>query len=460
MNGFQLAVVAALFFVAPNLLAGGVDWKGQYRFEYFDISSTDLNEGGAKAAFLNRLNLRPQVIAADGLRILTNIEVLTNDLYPNDQVGAWFGNASQPDQVTRRNQAASNLALREVYLRWEQEHAELIVGRAPFQFGMGAFYNAGLGEFDHFSDNYDMISYKVYLGNLLIQPILTTVHDDSIQRAGGTSDQMLHLLYNNEDAKSEFGVLYRNRLVPALSGGLTPGNPYGATDSLGEYKSTNTHVYFARDWETFSFKLEGGFESGSTGLQKSGDPIDLGGYGVNLEFEYKPQESLWNYKVLVGIVSGDDPATAKYEGFQLHRNYDIAFLLGNHPMGRYDVLTSNRQRSRNGATVRANDTVLDEETIGNMIYLAPQFNRTIGDKWTWTNRLALAQMQINASTQPGVSSALGWEYDIGLKYQPYDRFQWVSEIGVFMPGAGFSEGVLGHPTKMVIGWQTRAVIEF
>jgi hypothetical protein len=103
--------------------------------------------------------------------------------------------------------------------------------------------------------------------------------------------------------------------------------------------------------------------------------------------------------------------------------------------------------------------VLDEETIGNMFYLAPQFNRSLSDKWKWTNRLALAQMQINPSNQANVNSFLGWEYDMGLKYQPYERFQWVTEIGVFAPGAAFAEGALGHPTRTIWGWQTRAVID-
>lgn len=464
MTLLQYGLAFVLTILAQSARAGGVDWKGQYRFEYFDISSTDLDDGGAKAAFLNRLNLRPHIIAGDGLRIITNMEVFSNPLYPNDQVGVWFGSQVQNDQVHRRQQGVSQLVIREAYLRWEQEHAELIVGRAPFQFGMGAYYNAGLKGFDHFSDNYDMISYKIYVGNLLIQPILTTVQDESVERAGGTHDQMIHLLYNNQDARAQFGVLYRNRTAPAGSVNVSSRPAvYNEAAILGDYKVTNSHLYFARDWETFGFRLEGGFESGSTGYQTSGgESIELGGYGVSLEFDYRPESSAWDYKLLTGIVSGDDPKTARYEGFQLHRNYEIAFLLANHPLGKFDALSSSRQRSRNPSSpfsVRSNDRVLDEETIGNMFYLAPQFNRSLSDKWKWTNRLALAQMQINPSNQANVNSFLGWEYDMGLKYQPYERFQWVTEIGVFAPGAAFAEGALGHPTRTIWGWQTRAVID-
>jgi hypothetical protein len=460
-----LLLTFGFLILSLSVKAGGVDWRGQYRFEYFDVSSTDLNEGGAKAAFLNRLNLRPQIIAADGLRVITNMEVLSNSLYPNDQVGAWFGSSVQNDQLARRQQAASQFAVREAYLRWEQEHAELIVGRAPFHFGMGTFYNSGMGAFDHFSDNYDMISYKIYVGNLLIEPILTTIQDKSIQRSGGANDQMIHLFYDNQDAKAQFEILYRNRTAPTQNE-ILANRPslYNEAAIIGDYKVNFTHLYFARYWETFSFKLEGGVESGPTGLQAANlDPIELGGFGVSLELEFKPVSSIWDYKILTGVVSGDDPTTSKYEGFQLHRNYDIAFLLGNHPMGRYDVLTSNRQRTRNQSSPFAllpNDSVLDEETVGNMIYFAPQFNRALSDRWKWTNRIALAQTQVKASTQSGVSSELGWEYDIGLKYQPYERFQWVTELGVFSPGQAFAEGALGHPTKMVWGWQTRAAVDF
>jgi len=465
MKLLRYGVPLLVGFLIQNGFAGGVDWKGQYRFEYFDISSTNLDNGGAKAAFLNRLNLRPHLIAGDGLRVMTNLEVLSNSLYPNDQVGAWFGSHVQIDQVHRRQQGVSQFTVREAYLRWEQEHAELIVGRAPFQFGLGAFYNAGLGSFDHFSDNYDMISYKIYVGNLLIQPILTTVQDESIQRSGGTNDQMIHLFYNNQDAGARFGVLYRNRIAPAVFAPVASRPAvYNESAVVGDYKVNNSHLYFAREWDTFAFRMEGGFESGSTGFQQgNGGSIDLGGYGVNLEFDYRPKDSNWDYRLLTGIVSGDDPKTARYEGFQLHRNYDIAFLLANHPLGKFDALSSYRQRSRDTSapfSVKSNASVLDEEAVGNMVYLAPQFNKSLGDRWKWMNRIVLAQMQTNPSQQANVNAFLGWEYDFGLKFQPYDRFQWVTEIGLFMPGAAFSEGALQHPIRSIWGWQTRAAIDF
>jgi hypothetical protein len=445
-----------------KIFAGGVDWRGQYRFEYIDVSSSYLDGSGAKAVFLNRVNLRPHIIAADGLRVISNIEIFGNTLYPHDQMGSFFGQFVQSDQTLRLNQASVSPVVREAFLRWEQEHAELILGRSSFQFGMGAFYNAGLAPGDHFSDNYDMISYKVYMGNLLIQPILAVVNKGHTEKSGGSFDQMLHVLYHNQDSQSQLGLLYRKRK-----------SSFGENDSLrgydsatlsADWQSSHSHVYFARNWDVFGLKVEAGFEGGSTGLlSQEGQSIDLGGYGVTTELEYRPQQSSWKYKLLMGLVSGDDPSTAKDEGFQLHRNYNIAFLLGNHPLGRYDVLTSSRQRSSlpNHNGLRPNHTVLDEEAVGNMIYLAPQFYRSISDKWVWTNHFVFAATQTNPSlSQTQLSSSLGWEYDVGLQYQPYDRFRWNTELGFFLPGQAFAEGDLNHATQMVMGLQTRISIEF
>lgn len=448
--------------------ATSINWQGQYRFEYFDISSIDLSGQQPKAAMLHRLNLRPELIAADGFRVIGNIEVLPNSLYPEGQVGMLLGQQGVTG-ADRRAQPGFAPLIRELYLRWEQEYGEFHVGRTPLQFGIGAYYNDGTGLFDHFSDQFDMVGYKIFMGNMLIHPMIARVTEGGLSSTQRTTDQILKLHYDNQDAQAELGILYRKRLAPQLVANSAATysadtNPsYLNATVTGGYDVTYQHFYFARKWTEFSFRMEAGNESGSVGLAAAnGEAITLAGFGLSLEFDYKPQDSKWSHRVLTGIVSGDNPNTSVYEGFQLHRNYDLAFLVTNHPLGRFDAFKSNRLRSRdaNNALMNASQ-VLDEEQVGNLMYIAPQFNRRMSDKLTWTNRLFWGQL-VNSSSVGGQqgSQEIGFELDMGLAYRPNERVTWLNEIGLFAPGAAFKEGANEHPVQLIYGWQSRFVVAF
>lgn len=448
--------------------ATSINWQGQYRFEYFDISSIDLSGRLPKATLLNRLNLRPELIAADGFRVIGNIEVLPNTLYPEGQVGMLLGQESVA-HADRRAQPGFAPLIRELYLRWEQEYGEFHVGRSPLQFGTGSYYNDGTGLFDHFSDQYDMVGYKIFLGNMLLHPMIARVSEGGLSSVRRTTDQILKLNYNNQDAKAQIGILYRKRFSPQVVANSATTyssvvNPaYSNATVTGDFDVTYQHFYFARQWTEFSFRMEAGNEAGAVGLTAAnGESINLAGYGLNIEFDYKPQESKWSHRILSGIVSGDNPNTVQYEGFQLHRNYDLAFLITNHPVGRFDVFKSSRQRSRTGTNAITNvSEVLDEEQVGNLFYLAPQFNRSLSDKLTWTNRLFWGQL-VNAVSNSGQTLAndIGIELDMGLTYRPNERVTWLNEVGLLAPGSAFKEGANNHPNKFIYGWQSRFVVTF
>lgn len=470
MNFTQWVFVTALLslFFGESVGATRINWTGSYRFEALDIGSTDLNGGGGKFVFLHRANLRPHILAADGFKLIGNIEVFSNNSYPNDQVGSWLGGQPSFPFVGPFTQEASSFSIREFYLRWEMEHAELVFGRAPFEFGVGASFSAGTNGFDHFSDAIDMISYKMYAGNLLLQPILARRVNLSPDKTGSLSDFLFHVQYKNEDAGAEISLLRRettadksvNDAYLIYDSGVN--SSYTNTVAAEAYKIKSHHLYFSRDWEKFSFRIESGFLNGSTGILTSGgSSVDLTGYGMALEFDWAQGESPWKFDLLMGMASGDDPQTSNFEGYSFHRNYNIGFLLANHPMGGFDILTTRNQRTRVSGSILKNEEALDEEVVSNMIYFSPQFNRKISDKWTWSNRLVYASLLTNSSRSASVDLAkdLGYEWDTGLIYSPYERFKWMSELGVLLPGGAFTEGGT-RSTQMVLGLQTKLLIEF
>jgi hypothetical protein len=170
----------------------------------------------------------------------------------------------------------------------------------------------------------------------------------------------------------------------------------------------------------------------------------------------------------MGLASGDDPLTANFEGFTFNRNYDLGFLLFNHPMGQFDAFGTNIQRNRSACTSLpscakyANGDSADEETVSNVLYIAPQVDYKASERWTWRNRLIWAQLQKNPWPTAGnnVAKDVGFEWDTAFIYQPHERVQWHNELGVFSPGSAFKGGSAGFATELTYGFTSRASISF
>ncbi len=471
----NLILICSLFFSHQAVKATSIDWNGQYRFEWAEVDSTDLTGSGRKSYFLHRLNLRPQIVVLDGLRVLGSFELLSNGYYPNDQMGAWFGEplSDGPSNVSQTTRQAQQVFVRELYLRWEQEHGELWVGRSSFDFGLGLSYSRGLGLFDHFSDQWDLVAYKIYSGNLSIQPMISKPIDLDPAQGSSATDQILNILYDNQDSQSQFGVMYRKREASPTANNAyrffdsQVNSAYTQSQASTDFKATYTNIFFARVWPEFAFQIEGGFTSGDTGLvTQTQEKIELSGYGLAIEMDFfsKDKASDWTYSLLTGVASGDDPNTARFEGYSFHKNYNPGFLLMNHPLGQFDILTSAayRGRSANGGGLLPTSSSLDEEAVSNVMYIAPQANQKINDQWTWTNQFVYATLQSQSSRTPSnmMSKDLGFEWDTGFTFKPHDRFEWVTEVGILSPGEAFKEGTLNHKTGVTFGFQTKAAISF
>lgn len=144
------------------------------------------------------------------------------------------------------------------------------------------------------------------------------------------------------------------------------------------------------------------------------------------------------YGLKTGIASGDDPTTDdKYEGFLFSKNYDVAFLLFNHPLGKSDIF-----RSKLAGSDVGKDPVegWDTETISNVFYIAPYLNYVLNDNWDLNTSLITGFLNRDPSLAVEVKKSLGYELDIGLSYSPKKGVVWQTDLGLLMPGSAF-EGV-------------------
>lgn len=480
----QALAAVSLGMIASPAHAISVDWTGNYRIEYTEVDRTSLDDPKLRKSYLlNHLSLSPKIIAADGVNIFAKFEVLPNDFYPDSQAGQPFGRGpskaggGNPTPSSTRDdsavagdkQGSTTLRVNQLYLNLNQEYGSLVAGRAPLDFGLGMTHSAGNGPFDHWYSTRDMIGYKVIIGNFSLMPMIAKVSDQTVAQGEEVQDIIIDALYNNPETESAIGVMHQTRSSSNTSNDA-PTNQIGGTGATlsGAWKTQNVNIYFARGFEDVKFKVEAGFASGSTGiLRTNNEEVSLNGYGIALEADFPRPESKLHYTLRAGVASGDNPSTTNYEGFQFHRNYDVALLMFNHPLGKYDLLRSAAQRSpaRCGTGVCApfaTDEALDDEAISNVIYVSPKVVYNINEKWDWVNTFTWAQLQTNPLSDQNIDVAkdLGFEWDTGAVYRPYEKVMWVNELGLLFPGSAWAGGSNDFGKGFTYGFTSKAVISF
>lgn len=476
-----LLAITASGLVSFSAAAVDMDWSGLYRVEGTFIKNSELDGGREKAYGLHHLILKPKIVAADGLTIHSRFDIFNiadpNDpIYNNSQMGQVFGHGvggtvTAPTQPTSgnsntfsRQERAETLEVTQLYLTWDQEFGSLIVGRAPVQFGLGMTYSAGNGLFDHWYDTRDLIGYKIVMGNLYLLPMYAKINEGTLSRGNDDmSEYLIQAQYENPETDMAMGVMYQVRTSsPAGSDA-----PVSTTDPLiGGVGATASepvnmswvNLYVLKDTERFRAGLEASFQSGKTGvLTTGGDKVSLEGFGIAGEFEYRPDQSRWKYGLKAGIATGDDPTTDnKYEGYLFNRNYDVAFLLFNHPLGQNDFSRSYLVggNPRNGIVETA-----DTNTITNVTYASIYTDYKWTDKTTVIGSLTSGWFAQKPSALMSAEKSAGYELDVTLRYSPKAGVVWDNQVGMLFPGSAF-KGDGTYKTGFAYGFGTRAAISF
>jgi hypothetical protein len=466
---FIFAMLTAGSFSARAI---SIDWTGGYRIEYVDIDRPTLSDPGGKKSYgLNYLYLQPKMIASDGINIVSRFDILSNEkpAYRNSQLGSFIGSGLDTTggagaNTTAQNSESSNVRVSQLYLNVNHEYGSLVAGRAPIEFGLGITHNAGLGAFDHWYDSKDMVGYKFIVDNISFMPIISRNQQSSFEIGKTVSDQIFVFEYNNKDIGAKAGVFWQNRNTSDQSNdALNSGIP-GATTISGGYSSKTVNMYLERKWTAFEFKLEASFLTGQTGAKNaSSEEIGYNSYAVATEMLMPAVDSSWEFATKLGVVSGDNPTTANFEGYQIDRNYDVAILLFNHRMGRADFFNTGILHANDGVGGNGLSTVnsADDEAIGNAMYLAPSFKYLWNEKLDLKTSVIYAQLMTNPNNFVDFKKDLGLELDIELIYKPRERVTWSTGLGILSPGSAWSGGSGNNwDTKMNYGFTTKAAITF
>ncbi|MBY0314198.1 MAG: hypothetical protein K2Q26_01675 [Bdellovibrionales bacterium] len=461
--------LVSIFIFSTAAFAGDIEWNGTYRMEGFKLDNAELNNLDRNTQYaLHHLVLRPKITAYDGVTIHGRFDVLNNNSYLNSSVGQFFGSGLTPptpaaadplqgSNTLSNQQRAELITVNELYLSYVHDFGLLTVGRAPLHFGLGMSYNAGTGAFDHWFDNRDMASYKFFLtGNVSFTPIIAKMAENNIAYGDDVDETMLKVEYENPETELILGILYLIRKSGSHGNDTNPGAVGGAALG-GQFNAKYANLFFQR-WigNSFKFGLEAGMQEGETGINNGAAAVELDGFGLALELDYIPKEGNFHAGLKAGVATGDDPETTNvYEGYIFNRNYDVAMIMFNHPVGGYDIFRTSSIRS---TTLPVSEQV-DTEALSNVIYFAPYFKYKWSDKFD--SQLGLTYASLNSDPlNVEVDKAVGFEVDVTLTYKPYDGIQWVNRVGVFAPGSAFEGGTNQFETKTIYGLETKAAITF
>lgn len=472
-----LTLLFVVLCVANQALAGDIKWEGNYRFEGIKVFNPSLSDGGNdKSYMLHHLTLKPQFTAYDGLTVHSRFDLLNNPNFQNDQLGQTFGAGVNPapgtagansgnTNTTSDQQASGMLRVNELYANWAHEFGVLTVGRAPMHFGLGIMFNGGFGMFDHWLENRDLVAYKMVLGNFSVMPVMAKTYEGLLDEEDDINDFILQLNYENPESELELGFIYQaRRSTSNANSNDTSTVVIGNGSALSDNYEVDSYNFFVSQWvDKVKLAFEVGVMSGNTGLMKNGSEIKHDAFGGAVKASWMPEGSSWGATFDLGYASGDDPATENsFEGYIFDRNYDVAFLMFNHPMGTQDFFRTAYLRNLNTTGTVATNSAgnsFDSEAISNTLYASVAAHYKWAEKYNLETRLTYAQLNTDP-LNTNVDSAAGFELDLGLTYEPFKGFQWINRAGIFLPGAAFEGGTNNISVSNAFGFETKAAISF
>ncbi len=465
-----------LLLISVTTQAADIEWKGRYRVEGVSVRNTTAESGRmSKAYLLHHLILDPKIIAADGVNIYSSFGILNNNRanHSNSQMGSFMGGGpntsttnppaattgAADSNVMSQNQTADSLKVYRLYMNWVMEYGTLITGRAPIDFGLGIAHNSGSGVFDHWYDTKDIVGYKIALGNMTLTPMVGKVNEGNLHFEDDVNDFMVSFQYDNPDTRLGLGLFYESRIGTMGGGNDAPTTMGGAGASIvGGWESKQLNISVTKRTDDLFFGMEAAFMNGSTGVRSArSEDVSLEGFGIASEFQYRPKDWRTSLELKAGIATGDDPATTdKYEAFIFDRNYDIGFLMFNHPLGRYDMF-----RTYLGGKSTDGPSDADTEGLSNVFYFSPGLSYQLSDRWSTNTKFVWAYLNQNPLRTTGeVDKNVGVEWDLSLAYKPHDRLTLGFDFGMLVPGKAFEGGSRRYGVDTVYGLATKAAVSF
>lgn len=456
-----LGFVASL--AAPSAQALTLDWSGYFRADHNHVRNYQL-ESDRKTTFSSVfLKLKPRVLVNDNVIIHSEWNV-------GDQVAGFFGRGIPRED---RNNPLSNdkepfpISAERIWLDVHTDFGTVQVGRAPFHWGLGAIFNSGDDPFDRFQSTSDTIRLVSKFGYLSLMPIYAKnamgrslggarnpINDAVLSGSDDVTDYGLGLRYENPEEEMEAGALYYKRTAnDSQNNYYYPAGTATYTAGANGMSLKQINLYARKTWRRLEVGAEVPIFSGTVG--------DMTGVGARNEFsatavalEAALKYDTWRHSLKAGTVPGQASVASgaanrgkSFKALNFHRAYKLGLILFNYNLGGFGPANPDRVPSDPAG---ANDRIVSpyDAAITNARYVMFSTEK----RWEqWGINLAAVWAQANQSAEAGKDAfnhqnrswytatstqgkSMGFEVDLGTRYNWDDNISFGADLGVLFPG--------------------------
>ncbi len=482
--------VFVLLFACADAHALTLDWAGYFRASHDFIHNYQLNKGAPIAAGATNtgeyfpsegdnnatfstffMKLKPRVLVNDNI-------IVRSEWNLGDPVHGFFGrNTPQDDRSLAFGTGKDGLSLSVARL-WLDVHTDfgtLQVGRAPMQWGLGVIFNAGDGPFDRYQSTSDTIRLVSKFGYLSLMPLFAK--NSMGRNLSGARNPITNAIVEGNDDITDYGIglRYENPEEDVEGGLLYYKRNAGDSQSSYYYPSTATtytaganginlrlfDFYLKKSWHRFELALEAPIFTGEIG--------DVNGVGTRntykataLAIESALKYDTWRHTLKFGTAPGQSAALTgarggNFSAVQFHRSYKIGMIMFNYNLANLGPTNPDCVPPSVGGSTPSPSCVSPtasspyDAMITNARYVMlstqknwEQWGLNFGVVWAQANETAQAgkdffhhrtrQWFTSAATQ---SKNMGFEFDLGARYNWDDNISFGADFGLFLPGDYF-----------------------
>lgn len=446
-------VAACAFSVAGEAHAADVDFNGFYqaRMRMFDTLSLrrdiEANEGLSWYT-QHRLNLRPRIWVSEEVSLHAELRALENQLWGSPAImdaGA-PGAPPFPDTfsttpgILMDGTPQASISMARAWGEVRTKAGTFKFGRQPLHWGMGIWWNDGLGENQEFGDTADRVSWeKVFAGNVWVRAGADVNMERLVNRNDDTTTLHVAGAYRSETLDAGILLAYRRR----------------GAQSGARFDMFVVDAAFDLQFGIIGIDGEVNGQFGNGDLLDGRNDVRILNVGAVLDLSLAlPKVKL---HVMGGLATGDqDPNDARLRTFTFNRDFNIGLFLGEQPMPLLSSDVPGQDRSTN--------QVIVGNAVSNMLFLRPSVSyeavRGLEIEGAFvTGRTA----RVPESEQDPDRRSYGYEIDLGVRYTGV-RFFTLSAMGaVFIPGnrfTNFSDDIYDGFNAPAFGGQILGRIEF
>ena len=385
-----------------------------------------------------KLQLSPSIIINDSITF--NGQLTTGygyggrlgDSNLNQRGNNSFGNALYFHNTTTSD---SNVILTQFYAEIFSDTGTFLLGRQPYNWGLGAVFNNGNNIWDRHATIKDGLVAQFKLSNFQIAPYyFKTSSGATLTKATNSKEIGLTLLYDNPEKDLTFGVLFGKKENSANSTDLQ--SAVSGTQGLGSTDVTITDVYLKKSFSRLTLEAEVPLFSGDVGSALTANTnAKFKAIGLIGKSSYALSDS-WTFGLDLGSLSGDDGPSSDYEAIFLHPNFQVANLMFRYNLNAiasgdqnsiFDSYMTNARYAKFHTTYHRGSWKWDLAFIWAKASETAQAGSAFYDQDTNT-------LQPGASIVEDQSDDYGFEIDLNFTYAWNDNFTLGGSLGYHFVG--------------------------